>query len=99
MTLARIRDTKQPRETKDWHVDLSKWFGAREDLPDSVELFPPTGATFTAELVGASDMMVKITMAGGSDGETYNAQVVVVTDATPPIRREIDVTISVAETQ
>ncbi len=99
MTLARIRDTKQPGETKDWYIDLSKWFSTRSDLPASVDLVQPSGALFTASLLGSSGMMLRLTMSGGSDGLTYNAQAFVNTDSTPPVRREVDVTVLVRESQ
>ena len=64
---------KQSAEILDYDVDFTDWFADRSDTPASYTVTVEPGLTLVAD--GRTDMVVKIVLGGGTDGERYKTTV------------------------
>ena len=89
------RITKQPREVKDFILEMAPWFLGRADDPLSVD-FTVSDPSISAAVVLTGTRIVAV-ITGGVDGGSYNVSIRMSTNATPAIVREFDLAVEVME--
>jgi hypothetical protein len=69
--------TKQPIEIQDYDIDFNEYLGFHNDIALSHTSFAESGVTiFSSNLI---DGVVKVFIAGGTDGNTYKVSATITT--------------------
>ena len=89
------RFTKQSTETLDYYVDYSEWFADRSDSPQSFTSTVEAGITLAQSSLAGN--VVRVVLAGGTNGVKYKTTVRLTTSSTPPIIKEADFVVAVRE--
>lgn len=72
--------TKQSGETLDYDIDASEWLSINDSVVTAVTTVTPTGLTIQNTYVLEAGTVVKVWLAGGTNGTTYKVQVVMTTE-------------------
>lgn len=79
---------KQPAEVIDVVLDYTDWFAERDDAPASIAVTSDTGITIADDSLIANE--ARIVLSGGTDGVRYKVTVLLTTNASPAIVKEVD---------
>lgn len=84
---------KQPAEVIDVILDYTDWFAERDDAPASIAVTAEDGITLADDALIGNE--ARVVLSGGTDGTSYKVTVLLTTNASPAIVKEVDFTVRV----